>query len=362
MEAGRHQPLLRLSFVIASALALVHCGWIVGFESSYSVARASDGGSADADGSVGETDPDGGAAGFEGPVVIATGEMPPFGGITVENETVYWTHAGIDGGVRAVAKDGGAVATVAVAQNNGNVGQIYGIPGYTIHWLEEEGDCSKKTRCGFSGEGGYGTCGARAMRLRTDGRRLYLLLDESLATTKHPIQVLEKGCPDPAPVTRLFSDAGFVDYANIAPDLSGNRVFAVAGSNVDCLAVAGGPTIRVVSGNVLDLVADDTHLYWLTPSELHRCRLGDDVACAACTEDEVVTRTRPGSSPILVLDGETLYWLVGDGIASIRTDAAAGSNALAIVTNQAAPAALAIDASGIYWANGDGTIVRASRR
>ena len=361
MESGRTRSALRLVLACTSALALAHCALIVGFESSYSVAGPNDGGSADGRSTDDATSPGEGAGGFGAPIVIATGEDPPFGGIAALNETVYWTHAGIDGGVRSVAKDGGVVTTVAVAQRQGLVGEIFGIPGGTIHWLEEQGDCSRKTRCGFSGEGGYTQCGSRAQRLRTDGHRLYVLLDEAVATTKHPIQVLSTSCPMPEPGPRLYSDAGFVGYVNMSPDVSGNRVFALAGTNVDCLPVATGPTIHVVTGNVLDLVATDTHLFWLTPSELHRCRFGSDTACAPCTDEEVVTRTRSGTSPAILLDGELLYWLVDDGIASIRTDATSGSSATVIAKNQAAPAVLALDKAGIYWANGDGTIVRAPR-
>lgn len=356
----------------ALAFELAHCAWIVGFESSYAVDTSADeggageGGARDAPSSDAPPSDAGSAdasLAFGNAVVIASGEATPFGGIAVDNQSIYWTIGVVDAGVRSAGKDGGVATNLARADHGGSFQEILALPGDTIYWRIAEVSCSATVGCGPTAMGSYGTCGLKSRRLRTDGRRLYQLAEE-LNTGKFPIHVASKGCGSMATITRLDSEAGAGSpYVNIVPDLSGNRVFAVAGTQVDCLEVAGGPTVRVASGNILDLVSDDTHLYWLTPSELHRCKLGSDVACAACTNDEVLTKTKPGTVASLLLDGSSLYWTAQSGISAIGKDAPAGTAATAVATNQPSPVALAVDSSGVYWANaGDGTIMRAPRR
>jgi hypothetical protein len=360
--------------MMALAFELAHCAWIVGFESSYSVdPTADDGGGGGGEGGAGDapssdapaSDAASGDASlsFGDAVVVASGEATPFGGITVDNQSIYWTIGVLDAGVRTAGKDGGAATNLARANGGGTFQEIFALPGDTIYWRIGEVGCGANVGCGPTAMGAYGICGLKSRRLRTDGRRLYALAEE-LNTGKFPIHVVSKGCGSMATITRLDSEAGAGSpYVNIVPDLSGNRVFAVAGTAVDCLDVAGGPTVRVTSGNILDLVSDDTHLYWLTPSELHRCKLGSDVACSACTNDEVLTKTKPGTVASLLVDGSSLYWTAQSGISAIAKDAPAGTAATAVATNQASPVALAVDSSGVYWANaGDGTIMRSSRR
>lgn len=354
---------LGLGLGIVAALALTHCGWLLGLEPGYTVGTEAGGDAplGDDDAAPTPSGADGGDAAFGSPFTLVTGEAPPFGGIAVANGSVYWTHAGVDGGVRRASLDGGPATTIAAAQKRGIVGEILAAGG-TVHWREEEGDCAPKTRCGDDGAGGFGICGAAAVRLRADSRRLYLLLDQSAATAKYPVAILTKDCPKTTELARIFPDASHVAYSNIAPDRSGNRVFSVTGTSVDCLPVGGGPTVRVASGNVLDLAADDGHLYWLTPSEVHRCRFASDTACGPCLDEEVLTKTRVGSSAALVLDDTTLYWLVVDGIASLPVDAPAGATPTAIVSGQPEPAVFGVDPAGITWADSAGTISRIPRR
>jgi hypothetical protein len=356
---------------MALAFALAHCAWVAGFESSYTVeATAADGGGGD--GSSGGPGGDGSlldaaigsdaSASFGDAILVASGETTPIGGIAVDSQAIYWTIALADAGVRSAGKDGGAVTDVAQAVT-GTYQEIIALPGDTLYWRVSEATCGTDIGCGRKGTGYYGICGLATRKLRTDGRRFYLLAQE-LNTGKFPINVVSKGCGGMATITRLDSEAGAGSpYVNITPDLSGNRVFAVAGTSVDCLAVAGGPTVHVADGNILDLVSDDAHLYWLTPSELHRCTLGSDTACAPCKDDEIVTKTSSGIVPALVLDGPSLYWTAPSGISRIARDAPAGTPATTVVTNQPSPVALAVDATGIYWANGgDGSIMRAPRK
>jgi hypothetical protein len=367
MRRNKYTQTFAMLAVMGLAFELAHCAWIVGFESSYSVDPTAGGGgdaSADdarADDASSDTAPSTDASlSFGDAVVVASGEATPFGGITVDNQSIYWTIGVVDAGVRTAGKDGGAASNLARA-TTGSFQEIFALPGDTIYWRLGEVSCGANVGCGPTFSGGYGMCGLRSRRLRTEGRRLYLLSEE-LNSGKFPIHVATKGCGSMATVTRLDSEAGS-PYVNIVPDLSGNRVFAVAGTSVDCLDVAGGPTVGVVSANVLDMVSDDTHLYWLTPSELHRCKLGSDVACSACTDNEVLTKTKAGTVASLVLDGSSLYWTTQTGIAAIPRDAPAGTAATAVATNQASPVALAVDSSGVYWANGgDGTIMRSTRR
>jgi hypothetical protein len=370
MRRNKYKQTFAMLAVMALAFELAHCAWIVGFEPSYSVdpnadggdARADDGGASDAAASDSAVSTDASLS-FGDAVVVASGEATPFGGITVDNQSIYWTVGVLGAGVRTAGKDGGAATDLARANNGGSFQEIFALPGDTIYWRIGEVVCGANVGCGPTAMGSYGMCGLRSRRLRTDGRRLYLLAEE-LNSNKFPIHVASKGCGSMATVTRLDSEAGAGSpYVNIVPDLSGNRVFAVAGSSVDCMDVAGGPTVRVTSGNILDLVSDDTHLYWLTPSEVHRCKLGSDVVCSACTDNEVLTKTTAGTVASLLLDGSSLYWTSQSGISAIAKDAPAGAAATAVATNQASPVALAVDSSGVYWANGgDGTIMRSPRR
>ena len=368
MRTFRTKQTLVTIAVMALAFELAHCAWIVGFESSYAVDTSSGGEGGGGDGAPGDggapTDATGTDAtvSFGDAVLVASGETTPFGGIAVDNQAIYWTIGLADAGVRSATKDGGP-ATDIVHAGAGTYQELIALPGDTLYWRIAEVGCAADIGCGRNGSGYFGICGLVTRRLRSDGRRFYLLSQEA-NTGKFPVHVVTKGCGGLTTITRLDSEAGAGSpYVNMVPDLSGNRVFAVAGTSVDCMDVAGGPTVHVTNGNILDLASDDTHLYWLTPSELHRCKLGSDTACAPCIDDEVLTKTASGTVAALLVDGPSLYWTAPTGIAEIARDAPAGTAATMVVTNQASPVALAVDATGIYWANGgDGTIMRSPRK
>ncbi|RYZ58919.1 MAG: hypothetical protein EOP08_15910, partial [Proteobacteria bacterium] len=126
---------------IACAFSLVHCAWIMDFESSYSVepdagVRSLDGGrsSSGSPDDAGSEFDSGTPTGFGEPVVLARGERPPFGGIAADQTSVYWTLGVIDGGIRSVDRGGGAAGLLRAAEYGGSYQEIFAIPADTLYW------------------------------------------------------------------------------------------------------------------------------------------------------------------------------------------------------------------------------------
>ncbi|WP_146648606.1 hypothetical protein [Labilithrix luteola] len=352
------------------AVACVQCALIAGFESSYTVDGLSDADTAsDAgvrDGDVvsdSESSTDGSrppTPTFGDASILASGEKSPFGGIAVDQDSVYWTLAAADAGVRAIRKDGDGGVHDLVTGLTGIPQEMVSIPNDTVYWRVTERFCVSFL-CGPGASGSFGPCESRPRRLRTDGRRTYVLARDEV-NYNYPIYVVPKGCAASMSASkRIDIDAGPA-YVDIVPDPSGTRIYAVADGAIDCISVADATRVHVVDADWLDFAADDTHLYWLTPSELHRCTLGSATACAPCTDNEVVSTTQASSRPSLVLQGNQLYWVTDDGVWMVDKDAPANTSATALATGQAFPTALAVDATGVYWVNGgDGTVVHRPR-
>lgn len=357
-----------LTFMVI-AVACMQCALIAGFESSYTVDGLTDADiDPDAAGRDGEVVADSDASdgarpptpSFGDASVLATGEMPPFGGITVDQESVYWTLAVVDGGVRAISKDGDGGAHDFATGSKGPPQEMVFLPNDTVYWRTADVFC-RSFSCGPSGAGGFGTCGTWPAKLRTDGRRTYVLARDDV-NFNVPIFVVPKGCAGAMSASKRIDVDGGGTYLDIVPDPSGTRIFAVANGAIDCISVADATRVHVVDADWLDFAADETHLYWLTPSELHRCTVGDAPACGPCSNDEVVTKTQVSSRPSLVLEGNQLYWVTDDGVRMVDKDAPAGGSATVLATGQAYPSALAVDTTGVYWVNGgDGTVVRLPR-
>jgi hypothetical protein len=303
------------------------------------------------------------------PVVLALGQLNPFG-IVTDGTSVYWSvpfALGSDGGEQAYS---GSVMKCPVAGCSGPptelaTGQEYlwfiGTDGTRLLWAQYDGAGGPGTvmECPMAGCNGQPTVVAAGL---TAPRSVTGAAGRVYWTSGAPLPSVTEcsltGCTTPAVLASGAWSQPY-DVTPIAADATG--VYWTTASAVYAYSFGGGgapaTTLATSQDGAAGIAIDGTSVYWTTATggAIQRCAIG---GCGGQPTVIASGQTRPLA---IAVDATSVYWKNQDAVMRCPTG---GCNGSPVQLASFAPqeGAMAIDATSVYWTNDvDGTVMKVAK-